>query len=107
MNVTMTPQAGSKHATTAAADKTNETKLRKACSDFEAIVLRQMLTSMRESIPKSGLLDGGYAEKMYQSMRDEELAKEMAGGKGTGLGELLFKQLSGQSRLTVGKRGTP
>jgi len=85
------------------ADTLKEQKLRKTCGDFEAIILRQMLSSMRESVPKSGLLGGDYADKMYQSMRDDELSRVMAGGRGMGLGEVLYKQLSGQSRLTMGK----
>lgn len=89
--------------TTATTDTEKERGLRKACHDFEAIILKQMLDAMRKSIPKSGLLDGdGYADKMYQSMRDDEMAKEMARGKGMGLGEVLYKQLSGQAK-TIGK----
>lgn len=78
------------------ADTAKEKKLRKACSDFEAIMLKQMLSAMRQSIPKDGLTDGGYAGEIYQSMADEEMAKSMAKGKGMGLGEMLYRQVSGQ-----------
>lgn len=85
------------------ADTVKQRKLRNACHDFEAIMLKQILDSMRKSIPKSGLLgEEGYAEKMYQSMRDDELTKEMARGKGMGLGEVLYKQLSGRAK-SIGK----
>ncbi len=76
-------------------DTTKETELKKACQGFEAIILQQMLTSMRKSIPKDGLLDSGYSQEMYQSMYDEGLAKEMANGKGIGLADALYQQLSG------------
>ena len=89
--------------TKAPTDTVKERELRKACHDFEAVILKQMLDGMRKSIPKSGLLGGdGYADKMYQSMRDDEMAKEMARGKGMGLGEVLYKQLSGQAK-PIGK----
>ena len=89
--------------TTAPTDTVKERELRSACHDFEAVILKQMLDAMRKSVPKSGLLNGnGYADKMYQSMRDDELAKEMARGKGMGLGEVLYKQLSGQAK-PIGK----
>ncbi len=85
------------------ADTVKEGELRKACHDFESVILKQMLDTMRKSVPKSGLLnDDGYANKMYQSMRDDQLAKEMAQGKGMGLGEVLYKQLSGQTKA-IGK----
>ena len=77
------------------ADKAKERKLRNACADFEAIILKQMLSTMRKSIPKTGLFHGGYAEDLYQSMHDEMLAEKLAHGKGMGLGEALYRQLIG------------
>jgi len=66
-------------------------------------MLKQIIDSMRKSVPKSNLLgDDGQAGKMYQSMRDDEMAKEMARGKGMGLGEVLYKQLSGRTK-SIGK----
>jgi len=80
------------------ADTTKEAELKKACKNFEAIILQQMLTAMRKSVPKDGFLDKGYAEDMYQSMYDEGLAKEMASGKGIGLADVLYRQLSGAAK---------
>ena len=77
------------------ADKTKEPELKKACKNFEAIILQQMLTAMRKSVPKDGLLESGYSQEMYQSMYDEGLAKEMSSGKGIGLADVLYHQLSG------------
>ena len=71
-------------------------KLKKACQDFEAIILRQMLATMRKSVPKTGLLDSGYAQDMYHSMQDDSLAQNLATGKGMGLAELLYSQISGE-----------
>lgn len=76
-------------------DKTKEAELKKACQGFEAMILQQMLTAMRKSVPKDGLLVNGYAQEMYQSMYDEGLAQEMASGRGIGLADALYQQLSG------------
>lgn len=76
------------------ADMKKEAELKKACQDFEAIILQQMLTAMRKSVPKSELFDGGFSQDMYQSMYDESLAQEMASGHGIGLADALFRQLS-------------
>lgn len=80
------------------ADTSKENDLKKACTDFEAIILKQLLTAMRNTVPKGGLMDGGYAQEMYQSMYDEGLANDMASGKGIGLADALYKQLSGPNR---------
>ena len=71
-------------------------KLKKACHDFEAIVLRQLLTDMRKSVPKTGLLDSGYAQDMYQSMQDDALVQALASGRGTGLADELYAQITSQ-----------
>ena len=78
------------------ADNVKEEKLHKACADFEAIILRQMLKLMRDTVPKDGLMPQSYSTEMYQSMHDATLADNLAHGKGMGLGELLYRQLSGQ-----------
>ena len=83
------------------ADSNKEAELKKACQNFEAIILQQMLTAMRKSVPKDGLVEGGYAQDMYQSMSDEGLAKEMASGKGIGLADVLYHQLSGVAQPTT------
>ena len=98
MEITNIPPQALKESTSSA-DILKEKKLRQACADFEAIILEKMLSTARKSIPKAGLIDGGFAEETYQSMYDFELSKKMAQGKGTGMGELLYKQISRQ--LTV------
>lgn len=92
---------------TGSADMKNEAALKKACRNFEAIILQQMLTAMRKSVPKSGLIDSGFAQDMYQSMADESLAQEMANSRGIGLADALFLQLSTapQSKGDRGKTG--
>lgn len=70
-------------------------KLKAACDDMEAIFIHHMLSEMRKTIPKSGLVDGGRAEEIYTSLMDAELAKNMAGSGGLGLSALLLEQMSG------------
>ena len=45
-----------------------------------------MLKTMRESVPKDGLLSGGKGEEIYTSMLDEALSKEMSERGGIGIG---------------------
>lgn len=93
MDITTTATIGLKE-TLNPADTNKEKKLREACAGFEAIMLKEMLTSARRSMPKGGLWDGGHAEEMYTAMHDDFLAQKLAGGSGMGFGELLYRQLS-------------
>jgi len=68
-------------------------KIRESAQEFEAIFLETMLKSMRDSVQKSGLIDGGNAEKMYESMLDSEYAKQMSAQSMTGIAENIEKQL--------------
>jgi len=79
---------------TLSADTNKEAKLREACAGFEAIMLKQILTIARESVPQGGLLDGGYGEELFKSMHDDQLAQKMAASNDTGFGEMLYRQLS-------------
>ena len=49
-----------------------------ACQDFEAIFWHQIMRQMRRSIPKSGLLDGGMGEEIFQDFLDEEYSRLLA-----------------------------
>ncbi len=68
--------------------------LRKACQDFESLLVHQMLKQMRQTLPKSGFLDGGSAEQIYHSMLDGELAKQIAQQKGIGLAPMIYRQMA-------------
>ena len=90
--------------TSQTADTVKEAKLHKACEDFEAIMIKQLQTTMRKSIPEGGIFDGGYAKDMFQNMQDDELAKKMASSGGMGIGEVLYNQISGINKTTTVSR---
>ena len=69
-------------------------RLKKACQDFEAVFLRQLLQKMRDTVPKGGLLGDSQAEGIWRSMLDGALADEMAKSGNLGLGAMLYNQLA-------------
>ena len=69
-------------------------KLKKACQDFEAIFVKQMLKSMKGTVEKTGLLDGGFAEEIYDDMLYDEYAKKMVKTAGFGIADTLYDKLS-------------
>jgi len=74
-----------------------DSKLKAACDDLEALFIHHMLSEMRKTVAKSGLIDGGRSEEIYTSLMDAELAKEMARSGGLGLSAILQEQLGGFS----------
>ena len=68
-------------------------KLQKACRDFEAIFVTQMLKEMRPE-GDDPILGSSHEKKIYESMMDEERAKDMTrNGSPLGVGEALYKEL--------------
>ena len=80
-----------------------EDRLQRTCEEFEAILIKQWMTAMRKTVPEGGLFENGHADKMYEFMHDDALSREIAHGKGMGLSEVLFRQLSGQNTVTTGR----
>jgi len=72
---------------------TKEAKLRQACADFESIFVNYVLRSARKTLPQQGLFHDTREARIYESMMDEQMARCVAGGRGLGLGELLYEQL--------------
>lgn len=71
----------------------DEKELKALAQQFEAIFVNQLMKSMRETLPKEGLLNS-FSVDMYESMFDQEVAGEMSKGRGMGLADVLYMQLS-------------
>lgn len=70
-------------------------KLKETCKEFESIFINQMLKQARSATAQiGGSEEKSNAREIYESMQDEEMAKTMAEGKGIGLAQELYKQLS-------------
>ena len=66
-------------------------KLRAAADGFEELFVHQLLQVMRESVPKTNLLDGGRGEEIFQDMLDEEYAKIITENRAFGLSNIIFE----------------
>lgn len=70
-----------------------EKKLREACEGFESIFIQKMWQEMRNTLPKTNILQGR-EEQFWQGMYDQELAKKMTSAGGIGLADMMYAQLS-------------
>jgi len=80
-----------------AMNQAEQAKLKEACVDFEAIFVKQMLDSMRKTVQKTGLTDGGFAEDIYQDFLYDEYAKEIAQTANLGIAKMMYRQMGGEN----------
>lgn len=79
-----------KSAYTEADDK----QLKEACQGFESIFVNMMLSEMRKSVPKSDLMGTSFANDTFTQMLDEEISEAVSKGKGIGIADMMYKQIS-------------
>ena len=69
-------------------------RLEKACRDFEAVFLSQMIRTMNRSVAGDGYFGKGLGSDYYRSLFEEELARSLAERGNMGIGKMLVSQLS-------------
>jgi flagellar protein FlgJ len=75
---------------------TDQQKVGEAGRQFEAILLRQILTAAQKTTFKSKYTDDSTASSVYRDMTVKQLADSMSRGGGLGLAKALNKQLAKQ-----------
>jgi flagellar protein FlgJ len=79
-----------------------DSRLRKACAEFEAIFVYYMLSSARKALPEDGLFNSTHESKIFKSMMDDQMARAATKGRGLGLGALLYNELrEGETKGSV------
>lgn len=73
----------------------NDDKLKKASKDFEAVFVKQFMDIMQSTVDKGDFMHGGQAEETFQSMLNDEMAKNISSSPHTSFGfaEQIYKQL--------------
>lgn len=70
-----------------------DAELRKAAEAFEAIILRQMLSAMRQGKLADDIF-GSSATDQYRELADARLADDIAGRRQFGIADMVERQLS-------------
>jgi len=82
------------HKTASAEDpKARDPKLWETCLKFESLLLQQMMSAMRKTVPKSDLLPTGFANDMYNSMFDDVVAEAGSQRSSLGIANGMYRQL--------------
>lgn len=66
---------------------------KKVAKDFEALFVGIMVKSMRDTVGKDPLTNGGHGEEIYRSLLDQEYAKAISDNNSLGLAERIEKDL--------------
>ena len=77
----------------AAPAPTRDPELRKAAEAFEAVILRQLMASMRKAKLGDEIF-GSSATENFRDMADARIADNMAGMRQFGIADLVEKQLA-------------
>ena len=85
----------------AAVRSKDDAELKKACQEFEGIMLDMLYKSMKATIIKSDLVEKDAGTEIFESMRDENLMEQASKSGSFGLAESLYKQLSRHSGTGV------
>jgi flagellar protein FlgJ len=76
-------------------------KLYQACLELETFLVKTLISGMRNTVQKSGLVDEGFAGKMYEDMLYDEYAKDFTKNANFGLAEQAYLQLTGRYGRTA------
>lgn len=72
----------------------DDKKLLEACRNLESVFVNMMFKQMQSTVQKTGLMDGGFGEEIYNDMLLDKYAEEATKGSGLGLAQVMYKQLS-------------
>ncbi|MEC5387370.1 flagellar assembly peptidoglycan hydrolase FlgJ [Uliginosibacterium sp. H3] len=81
-----------------AAHENTPESIKATAKQFEALFLQMVLKSMRETVPKDGMLDSE-STKFYEGLGDQQLAAVLAQRGGVGLAASIERQLLQQAGL--------
>ena len=80
--------------------------LREVAQQFEALMMNQMMKSMRETVSDDGVF-GSQEGKTFQGMLDQQWVTQMSQSKGIGIADMLVRQLGKNLPATGGGPAAP
>lgn len=91
------PTVQTKQTAPSVTDEKQKAKLQRALQDFEAVFVNYLLQTMRKSVKKEDEEGGGFGGEMMQEMFDYEMAKHISRTSSLGIGEKLYRQVTGEA----------
>ena len=85
--------------------KQHEQEIKKAATQFESLLVKEMLKSMWSTVPKEGILSGSKEEEIYQDMFQDSLADSISEHQSIGVREIIMKDIKASENRA--KKGGP
>lgn len=70
-----------------------EQRLERTAKELEAVLVTQLLSTMRKTVPEGGLFGGSVADDVFRSMLDEQIARATSEKSPFGLADAVVKSL--------------
>lgn len=86
-------ETGFKALFDAAVTSGDDEQLKEAAREFEAYFLGIMLKQMRRTVIDGGLIEKSEARKHFETMLDEEYARNMSSGEGIGIANAIYEAM--------------
>ncbi len=77
-------------------EKQIDKKLMDVCIEMESIFVSRMLKEMRNTLPQEKLIDGGFAEKIFDDMLYDEYSLNLSKTSNLGIAKMLYNELDGK-----------
>ncbi len=71
---------------------TESGRLERAAKELESVVLTQLLSTMRDTVPEGGLLEKSASEDLFRSLLDGEIARSAAEKSPFGLAKAIVTE---------------
>jgi len=72
--------------------------LDKAATEFEAMLLQEMLKSMWKNVPSEGMLSGSREEELYRDMLNEAMAANISENQSIGIKEVILREMKNDEK---------
>jgi flagellar protein FlgJ len=73
-----------------------DSELYEQCLELETFLIKTLISGMRNTVQKTGLIEEGFAGKMYEDMLYDEYARDFTRNANFGLAEMAYIELTGQ-----------
>ena len=78
----------------------HEKEIEKAATQFEALLVQEMIKEMWATVPKGGLLSGSSEEDTYQEMYRQALAQSIAERQSIGVKDVIIRDIKASESRT-------
>ena len=68
-------------------------KLWDACVEMESLLVGRMMKEMRKSVEKTGWINGGHAEEIFEDMLYDEYSLDISRNSNLGLAKMLYEDM--------------